>query len=79
MNLWTFENKPHFSFTFHALLCIRIANGMNVFQYFEDYKLKTPTSVDASYRTEFMFYLGIVSQVSNAVISFINTFFQFGK
>ncbi|KAL4231708.1 Nucleoside transmembrane transporter [Mactra antiquata] len=46
--------------------------------YFEDYKLNTPTSYDATYRTEFMFYLGIVSQVSNAVISCINTFFQFG-
>ncbi|XP_060564925.1 equilibrative nucleoside transporter 1-like [Ruditapes philippinarum] len=47
-------------------------------KYFEDYKLNTPTSQDASYRTEFMFYLGIVSQVSNAVISCVNTFFQFG-
>ncbi|XP_045188683.2 equilibrative nucleoside transporter 1-like isoform X2 [Mercenaria mercenaria] len=47
-------------------------------KYFEDYKLNTPTSQDATYRSEFMFYLGIVSQVSNAVISCVNTFFQFG-
>lgn len=40
--------------------------------------MNTPTSIDAPYRTEFMFYLGIVSQVSNAVISCMNTFFQFG-
>lgn len=46
--------------------------------YFENYKLNTTTSYDAPYRTEFMFYLGIVSQVSNAVISCLNTFFQFG-
>lgn len=46
--------------------------------YFEDYKLNTEISKDATYRSEFMFYLGIVSQVSNAVISCINTFFQFG-
>ncbi|KAH3788181.1 hypothetical protein DPMN_166314, partial [Dreissena polymorpha] len=46
--------------------------------YFENYKLNTPISEKAVYRSEFMFYLGIVSQVSNAVISCINTFFQFG-
>ncbi|XP_060560697.1 equilibrative nucleoside transporter 1-like [Ruditapes philippinarum] len=46
--------------------------------YFEDYKLNTPTSRDAVYRSEFMFYLGIVSQVSSAVVSCGNTFFQFG-
>lgn len=43
--------------------------------YFEDYKLNTPTSRDAVYRSEFMFYLGIVSQVSSAVVSCGNTFF----
>ncbi|XP_053406703.1 equilibrative nucleoside transporter 1-like isoform X3 [Mercenaria mercenaria] len=47
-------------------------------KYFEDYKLDTPTSKDATYRSEFMFYLGIVSQVSCALISCVNTFFQFG-
>lgn len=47
--------------------------------YFEDYKLDTPISAKATYRSEFMFYLGIVSQVSNAVISCVNTFFQFGQ
>ena len=47
-------------------------------QYFVDYKLDTPISENAAYRTEFMFYLGIVSQVSNAIISCVNTFFQFG-
>lgn len=46
--------------------------------YFVDYKLNTTISYEAPYRTEFMFYLGIVSQVSNAVISCMNTFFQFG-
>ncbi|XP_052772139.1 equilibrative nucleoside transporter 1-like [Mya arenaria] len=46
--------------------------------YFQDYKLNTEESKDSVYRSEFMFYLGIVSQVSNAIISFINTFFQFG-
>lgn len=46
--------------------------------YFENYKLNTTISYNAPYRTEFMFYLGIVSQVSNAVISCMNTFFQFG-
>lgn len=46
--------------------------------YFVDYKLNTTASYTSPYRTEFIFYLGIVSQVSNAVISCMNTFFQFG-
>lgn len=73
---------------FRLVFFIFLVHGMGILMpwnmfitaksYFENYKLDTPISRDAPYRKEFMFYLGIVSQVSNAVISCMNTFFQFG-
>ncbi|KAL3863816.1 hypothetical protein ACJMK2_005546 [Sinanodonta woodiana] len=73
---------------YRMVFIIMVIHGMGVLMpwnmfitaksYFENYKLDTPISRNASYRLEFLFYLGIASQVSNVVISALNTFVQFG-
>lgn len=49
---------------------------INAKSYFEDYKLNTTETADL--RNQFMFYLGIASQVPNFIMSGINTFCQCG-
>ncbi|OWF43182.1 equilibrative nucleoside transporter 3-like [Mizuhopecten yessoensis] len=51
---------------------------INAKTYFEDYKLSTNTSEVQELRNNFMFYLGIASQVPNFIMSGINTFCQCG-
>ncbi|XP_060068015.1 equilibrative nucleoside transporter 1-like [Ylistrum balloti] len=51
---------------------------INAKSYFEDYKLSKNTTEVNELRSNFMFYLGIASQVPNFIMSGINTFCHCG-
>ncbi|XP_069139966.1 equilibrative nucleoside transporter 1-like isoform X2 [Argopecten irradians] len=51
---------------------------INAKSYFEDYKLSKNTTDVTALRSNFMFYLGIASQVPNFIMSGINTFCHCG-
>lgn len=49
------------------------------FQYFIDYKMsKEYTGIDSEYRTYFLSYMMIASQVPNLVFNWLNVFIQIG-
>ena len=74
---------------YHLVYFIMVLNGVAVLMpwnmfitatsYFKEYKLATNTSMNAEYRTNFLSYVGIASQVPNLVLNAINMFAQCGK
>jgi equilibrative nucleoside transporter 1/2/3 len=46
--------------------------------YFVDYKLNTNTSMNATYRQDFTFYVGIIGQSTNVLMNLLNICISFG-
>jgi hypothetical protein len=76
--------KDKFSIVYAIFLMYGIAILLpwNIFitatEYFVDFKLNTNTSRNATYRTDFTFYIGLVGQVTNAAMNIGNILITFG-
>ena len=47
-------------------------------KYFVDYKLNVSGSFNASYRSDFVFYIGTIGQTTNVLMNVANIFARFG-
>jgi equilibrative nucleoside transporter 1/2/3 len=80
------ETPPNdrFFLVYFVMLLFGLASLLpwNIFitatSYFVDYKLNTNTSMNATYRNDFTFYVGIIGQSTNVLMNLLNICVSFG-
>ena len=77
-----FRDKFYLVYIIFLLFGIASLLPWNIFitatSYFIDFKLNTNESFNATYRTDFTFYVGVVGQTTNVIINLINILVTFG-
>ena len=63
-------------FFFYFLIFLLIYNKIK--KYFVKYKLNTNESYNATYRSNFTYYVGIVGQTTNVIMNLFNILVSFG-
>lgn len=76
--------KDKFYLVYMIFLLFGIASLLpwNIFitatSYFVDFKLNTNQSYNATYRTDFTFYIGVIGQTTNVIMNLFNILVTFG-
>jgi equilibrative nucleoside transporter 1/2/3 len=76
--------KDKFFLVYAVMLLFGLASLLpwNIFitatSYFVDYKLNTNSSMNAAYRRDFTFYVGLIGQTTNVFMNLLNICITFG-